>query len=589
MSTGGNGSGRSRWRRLWWVAAALAVAVVGVAVWVGWKGSIAYVGLSDAQSSASKARDAIGKGDAVEAARQLESMTDSMERAREATADPVWAAASSVPWLGANLRAVTTLTGALDELARDGVAPVVDVASLVASGGLAPVDGQIDLGPLAAAAPELAAAADAGERASASLAGIDTGGLLPVVAEQVEVVRDEVADVASALRTGARVSALLPSMLGADGERRYLALFLNSAELRSTGGLVGALTVITADDGALSMSTTRAGTDLERFDEPVLPLTPAELEIHSESLGRIIQNVALTPDFPRTAALAAAMWEADTGEKVDGVIATDVVALAAVLAATGPVTTEDGTTLDADSVVAELLHEPYLRYKKQADADEFFADAAGRVFARLVAGGGDVTGLIDGLATATGEGRMLVWSTRETEQTGLREAGLSGAFLSGAAPMAGGVFLNDATGGKLDYFLGAEVDVARVTCTDDGMRVVTRLRLVSRVPSSVEDLPKYVTGLADVPKGSFITRVSAYGPAGGSLLATRVDGVAVGGRQAVEEGRDVNLISVELAPGQSVAYEFEWLVPRAGPVEVWSTPTTTAPGRLRVPGNCAAG
>ncbi|NLF03982.1 MAG: DUF4012 domain-containing protein, partial [Actinomycetales bacterium] len=136
----------------------------------------------------------------------------------------------------------------------------------VASGGLAPSDGRIDLGPLAAAAPELAKAADAGERASASVAQIDSGALLPVVAEQVDEVRAQLDEVASALRTGARVSELLPGMLGADGERRYLALFLNSAELRSTGGLVGAMAVITADDGALSMSSTRAGTDLPRLE-----------------------------------------------------------------------------------------------------------------------------------------------------------------------------------------------------------------------------------------------------------------------------------------------------------------------------------
>src|SRR5699024_828832 len=142
---------------------------------------------------------------------------------------------------------------------------------------------------------ELQRAADAGERAAAELATIDSGALLPLVAEQVDVVRAEVTEVASALRTGARVAELLPPMLGADGERRYLALFLNSAELRATGGLVGALAIITADDGVLTMAATRAGTDLPRLDEPILPLTPAEREVHGVSLGRIIQNVALTP------------------------------------------------------------------------------------------------------------------------------------------------------------------------------------------------------------------------------------------------------------------------------------------------------
>jgi len=587
MSTGGSALREFRWRRLWWLAAVLGVALLAAGVWVGWKGSVAYVALRDAQGAAAKARDAIGTGDAIEGARQLTVMSSDMARARAATEDSLWKAASSVPWIGPNLDAVTSLTAALDDLARDGVAPVVDIVSVVASGGLAPRDGRIDLGPLAAAAPELAKAADAGERASASVAEIDSGALLPVVAEQVDEVRVQLDEVASALRTGARVSALLPGMLGADGERHYLALFLNSAELRSTGGLVGAMAVITADDGALSMSTTRAGTDLPRLDEPILPLTPEELDLHSEALGRRVQAIALTPDFARTAELAAAMWEADTGEELDGVVATDVVALAGVLAGTGPVTTADGTQLTSETVLAELLHEPYLRYAKQADADEFFADAAGRSFAKVVAGDGSFSAVIDALATASGQGRMLVWSKVAAEQEALHEAGISGAFLSGAAPDAGGIFLNDATGGKLDYFLDSQVDVTRVVCEDGGMRVGARLRLASRVPADVEDLPKYVTGLADVPKGTFVTRVSVYGPAGGALVSTTLDGAAVGGRQGTEAGRDVNLLSVDLASGQSVTYEFEWTVPHVGQVEVWSTPTTTAPGRLRVPGSCA--
>src|SRR5690606_502294 len=173
MATGGTDPRRSR--RRWWLAGAgiVVLAVLGVGLWVAWKGSVAYVGLRDAQDSASKARAAVGKGDAHEASRQLTAMTDSLGRARGATQDSVWTATSSVPWIGANLQAVTSLTAALDDLARDGVAPVIDVATVVASGGLAPVDGRIDLGPLAAAAPELARAADAGDRAHVSLAEID--------------------------------------------------------------------------------------------------------------------------------------------------------------------------------------------------------------------------------------------------------------------------------------------------------------------------------------------------------------------------------------------------------------------------------
>src|SRR5690606_10567603 len=92
MSTGGNALREFRWRRLWWLAAVLGVALLAAAVWVGWKGSVAYVGLRDAQGAATKARDAIGKGDAIEGARQLTVMTSDMARAREATQDTLWKA-----------------------------------------------------------------------------------------------------------------------------------------------------------------------------------------------------------------------------------------------------------------------------------------------------------------------------------------------------------------------------------------------------------------------------------------------------------------------------------------------------------------
>src|SRR5690606_31611364 len=125
-----------------------------------------------------------------------------------------------------------------------------------------------------------------------------------------------------------------------------------------------------------------------------LPLTAAERELYTDALGRTVQAIALTPDFARTAQLAAAMWEADTGEKVDGVVATDVVALAGVLGGTGPVKTSDGTELSSESAVAELLHEPYLRYKRQSRVDRFFADAAGRVFSAVVNGKGSFSAVV---------------------------------------------------------------------------------------------------------------------------------------------------------------------------------------------------
>ncbi len=41
----------------------------------------------------------------------------------------------------------------------------------------------------------------------------------------------------------------MPAFLGADGDRNYLYVFQNNAEVRSTGGLPGNISLVHASDG----------------------------------------------------------------------------------------------------------------------------------------------------------------------------------------------------------------------------------------------------------------------------------------------------------------------------------------------------
>jgi len=70
---------------------------------------------------------------------------------------------------------------------------------------------------------------------------------------------------------------------------------------------------------------------------PTLPLDPEQQQIYSGRLGKYMQDVNLTPDFPTAASTAQAMWERKTGQRVDGVISIDPIALSYILEATGPV------------------------------------------------------------------------------------------------------------------------------------------------------------------------------------------------------------------------------------------------------------
>ncbi len=328
-------------------------------------------------------------------------------------------------------------------------------------------------------------------------------------------------------------------MLGSDGPRTYLMVSLNSAELRSAGGIVGAFAVLHAEDGAVSIGDQRSTIDLSAIAEPILPLTDEELNLDTDRLGRWVQDSVLTPDFPRTAQLLAARWEQDTGQHVDGVVAADPVGARYLLSATGPVTAKDGTTVTSSDVVRVLLHDAYHNISDPAAVDAFYADVAASIFSAVGAGQGDTHGLVTALAKAGSEGRVRIWSASPDEQKALAATTIGGAFLSGAdSANATGVFLNDGTAGKLDYYLTTKVTVEDLQCVGPDPTATVRLDLSYAPPAEVAQLPTYVTGPGrdGLPRGSLATNISFYSAVGGSVGPVGLDDGFVGGKHGTASG-----------------------------------------------------
>ena len=74
----------------------------------------------------------------------------------------------------------------------------------------------------------------------------------------------ELAKLHRQLHAGSLILDRLPSFLGADGPRRYVFGASNPAELRGTGGLIGAYAILTIDHGRLSFSDFRPIQSLPR-------------------------------------------------------------------------------------------------------------------------------------------------------------------------------------------------------------------------------------------------------------------------------------------------------------------------------------
>jgi hypothetical protein len=173
------------------------------------------------------------------------------------------------------------------------------------------------------------------------------------------------------------------------------------------------------------------------------------------------------------------MWEARGGAPVDGVLALDVAAIRAVLAATGPVDVE-GREIKADDVEALLMHDQYTEaatLAEHTDRRERLGIIAGAAVNALEQGNFSVPHLGGGLMDAAAGRHLLVWARDPKVQ-----AGWAGAGVSGEVPADGLlVGLINRGANKLDRFTIVE---SRMTTRPaaQGTEVALALTIDNRTP-----------------------------------------------------------------------------------------------------------
>lgn len=129
--------------------------------------------------------------------------------------------------------------------------------------------------------------------------------------------------------------SVLPTVMGYEGEKKYLLLFQNNGELRPTGGFIGSVGELLLENGRVEDLTIQDVYDID-----------GQIKTHTEPpyiVRRFLQphlylrdsNFAL--DFQEAATTAAALYKEGKGSTVDGVIAVDYTVLQKILEITGPI------------------------------------------------------------------------------------------------------------------------------------------------------------------------------------------------------------------------------------------------------------
>jgi hypothetical protein len=547
--------------------------VAGFAVWLGVAAYRGQTSLVAARSHLEQAKSALVSGDSATVTTQLGLASTDAAAARSATTSLPWDLAAAVPYLGQPFATARELAQAVDELVVQVLQPAAQVGDALAPEKLRPSGKQIDVAPLVAARTPLAAASSAAAALDERVRRIPPAGYIGPVDDARRTLQTQVSELADQLDTASIAATLLPPMLGGDRPRTYLLAFQTNAEARGTGGLIGGFGLLTADNGVLAMDTLASNRELERGAPPGINLGPDyQQQYAGYSSTTLWHNANSSPHFPYAAQIWSSLWAQQGGQKLDGVIVLDPIALSYVLEATGPATLADGEAIDADNVVRITESEAYVRFQRDNSARKDYLESIAEAAAAKVLGGdGSTNALLAALSRATEERRLAVWSAVPAEQEVLGGTALGHEVQETTRPYASVVVLNGGES-KLDYYLHRTLSYVAGGCSAARRQSLVTVDLQNGAPS--EPLPKYVAGPRQLtrttPPNTNRLLVSLYATDGAQLRGVTVDGTPTTARIGAERGHPVFTTTLFIPPGATQRLVFDLVEP-------------TSPGRPVVP------
>lgn len=539
--------------------------------------------LMAAKSQLGSLTDAYKSGDVEQMEAVGAEVLELTTRADETVRGPLWDAASALPVVGVNVAAVKSATEATHIIVRDALPPGLALLGVMSPDKLKVKGGGLNLEPFQQAQEALPQIKTVLAEAHAKISGIDREELLPVVDEAVGQLVTVVDQAGPLLDTAEELLPVALRMAGSEGPRNYLVLFQNNAEIRATGGNAANSAVIHADNGKIEKLEDQAFEDFKNAGYNgwlVSDLPDATRALYEDDFDRNAQNFSRTPDFPTTAHMFMQLWEQTNGTKLDGVISIDPVALSYMLKATGPVKLKDGGEINSKNAVKLLLSDSYETFGTNGlAADAYFADVASRVFDKIASGSWGPTAMIDQVMRSIEEDRIYAWFPREDESAIVADFKIDGALTADNADATQvGIYLNDASYSKLEYYLSTTMNV---TCDAEARTMTTSLTMTSTVPGP--DLSGYTLAWRNpslgLPRTTMILDVLSVAPPGATITHVEpADGdMALWNRDGVEKGHPVASRTMLLAMGETKTVSFTAKLPdgELGPLEARYAPTVT--------------
>jgi hypothetical protein len=483
--------------------------------------------------AARQSLDDVAAGKPSVAVTELKIAAGELGRAHQRTAGWWDLGAYLVPVVAQQQRAMAQVTAAGRDLASSASveAGAIDFESLKYH------QGQIDLSAIGALINPVNSLKEQIASAQAVVGRNRSGWLLGPVANRIAQLRTELAKAGRESDLAALAVNDAPALLGADGERHYFVAFVTPAETRGLEGFIGAYGELTVNRGHIALTRSGQATHLVTSPSPNLHLTgpPDYVARYGPFKPQDnFEDLTYSPDFPTVESVVAELYSEVGGDRIDGVLALDPAALAALLNFSGPVTVPGlDARLTPANAAEVLLRQQYTTAQASAisatQRHDYLQAALAAAFGQLTAGSLPAPEkLASTLGPLVDQGRLLFWSSHPADQPLLSRLRLEGAF---PEPGPGGdvlaVTLANAANNKIDAYLRERVvDSVRYDPVHGSVSSTVTVSLDNTAPD--QGLPPDVIGSftgSGLSPGSNYGWLSVYSPF--TLTSAAVNGTTV--------------------------------------------------------------
>ncbi|HMU35520.1 MAG TPA: DUF4012 domain-containing protein [Marmoricola sp.] len=545
-------------RNLTLVLNVVSVLVIVAGLWMAYEAFQARRQLQAFYNHGQQIPSLVAKGEATAAQAQADAAAKSAASARRHTNGPLWAIAGHLPIIGDDVRAVTMVAQSADVLGHKVLPTVITAAKTVDPKKLAPRNGKVNVEPLAAMAAELESANNEAEQVANGVQAIDPRGLLPILRGPVVSAQKGFDKITSSTR-GAMVTAKVLPWLFGKGTHRILVSFETNAEIRSLGGMPGSFGVLTVTDGKLSLGEQGAnGLFGKESRKPFGKLTAEQRNVFSNQPVIYPQDTNMLPDVAEASANLANAW-ARTQRPVDGVLSIDTVATSYLMKALPPINSH-GLTVNDSNAISVLLNEIYKKVPDYTAQNDTFTDITSQAMKQITGNLKDPATFASALLQGLDESRVRMWVKQPDMQQLLASTRIGGdtAARTPKNPQFG-LFLNNATASKLEYYLDYQASTTPVACDKNGVQQVTlTAEFKSNVPADPSKLPEGILGQHEHrAPGVIATSITLMSPPGGQIGRMFVNGTETDAYQTNIGAQRVLMANLELKPGQRKTFTFE--------------------------------